>query len=132
MHFVFATRGHHDYVRTFIEELATRYLQFDYKGENRILKMRLCPIQLWDSSFPKQHLDAVLNTCLSGAQGKPFLSSAQKYIWALRKAMHLKKIPEYSKENLLAMQSPQHTEVIGIGIKEDEIIKDKDGEYEGI
>lgn len=133
MHLALLTRGHIEWVNRFINELSTRYLEFDYKGEKKLLQMRVCPIQLWDISFPKQHLAPVLNTCLSGFQGEPMMKSHQKYIWALRKAMKFKKIPEYDKSKTLAMKMPQHIETIGIGIKEDKMLKDENGiEYEGI
>ncbi len=120
MHFVFLTRGHIDYVEPFIKELSTRYLEYDYgKQGKKILKIRLCPIQAWDLSFPKPHLDAVLNTCLNSGKGETIQSSLQKHIWMLRKALGLKKIPEYKKDFNLAMERPQHTEVIAVGIKED-------------
>jgi len=125
MHLAFATRGPINEVEDFIKELSTRYLEFDWynqetkKLERRMIKGRLCPIQLWDFSFPSQHLDAVLTTCLGAAKGKPQMRSHKKFVWTLRKAMHFEKIPEYKTDMHLAMSDPKGIELIGIGIKED-------------
>ena len=131
MHFSFMTRGHIDHVETFIKNLSTRYLKIPLynkeknKMENQSIKARLCPIQLWDYVFPEEHLGAVLTTCLSNSEGKPMMKSHNKYIWALRKAMNFKAIPEYKKDQWLNMEYPQNIEIIGIGIKEDFWITEK-------
>lgn len=128
MHVVFATRGHIDWVRPFIEDLSTRYFPYKKYDPNTkqlvpvMLKARLCPIQLWDYSFPEENLDAVLNTLFQGSDGKGVRThlNLQKYLGPIRKVMKLKKIPDtYDKSQHLVMVDPQHIEVIGIGIKED-------------
>ena len=125
MHLSFITRGHKEWVDKFINELSTRYLSFKWYNqekkqlENRILQMRVCPVQLWDISFPKEHYDAVANTILRGTGDKSFINSHAKYIWGLRKIMKMKKIPEYKKEQWLTMASHENINIIGIGVKDD-------------
>lgn len=136
MHISFLTRGHFDYTNKFINELSTRYVDFQkYNAEKKvmedmILQLRVCPIQLWDVSFPTQHYDAVYNTVLGGSKhGAPEMSHHQKYIWALRKAMKMKKIkPSENKAIKLAMTPPEHIEVIGVGMKEDYFVTE-DGRH---
>ena len=83
--------------------------------------MRVCPVQLWDLSFPKESKDVMLNTLFKG-KGQPMNSKYQKFISLLRMSMGLKKIPNYKTDKRLSVQSAiQHTEIIGIGIKEDRI-----------
>ena len=127
MHLVFASRMHWDHGRRFIDELANIYFPFKkYNPETKKLqdmhlKARLCPIQLWDYSFPKSHLDPVLNTILGGTSGEGIVAHAhlQKYLWPLKKIMKLQKVPEYNKELQLIMSKPEHSEIIALGVKED-------------
>ena len=126
MHLAFITRGHIEYVNKFINELAAHYLNFSWynpqskKMEPRLMQMRVCPIQLWDISFPKQYWDAVAKTVLGGSmKGKPNFSSHQKYLWLLKKAMHLNDIPTFKEDNWLSMSPPGHMDIIGIGVRED-------------
>lgn len=126
MHLAFITRGHKTWVDKFINELSTRYFEFDRynydtkKMERVLMDARLCPIQLWDFVFPSEYYDSVAATILSGyGEGKPEFKSHQKFVWALRKAMKFRKIPPFKKESRLPMLPPQHMEVIGIGVKDD-------------
>lgn len=128
MHLVLMTRGIKHEVDRFINELSTRYLpmknMYDcatkkmHKDMN--IQMRVSPIQLWDISFPEENLDAVLTTCLAGDKGKPIHGRNKKYIWALKKAMGLKDIPQnYKTDKILIMRPPQNIELLGVGIKDD-------------
>jgi len=73
MHLAFMTRGEINAINKFIKELSTRYLDFEIYNpkskamEQKIIQMRVCPIQLWDISFPKQHWNAVAKTVLGGS-----------------------------------------------------------------
>jgi len=127
-HLVLLTRGNLEHVEIFIKELHTRYLPMDIynpvtkKMERRLQQMRVCPVQLWDISFPDEHKDAVLNTCLAGNSGAPVGTHSVKYklgFAALQKALRLSPIPEYNKKGKLAMRPPEHIELIGIGTKDD-------------
>lgn len=140
-HIVFITRGHWDWVRMSMEELATRYfLHPKYnkrrkKMEKELLKSRLCPIQLWDLSYPKEYTDSVLNTLFreTGKKGMVKSSHLSKIIWPVRKIMKLKKIPEYKTDRRMAMNPMDHIEIIGVGYREDKwvtedgrIVEEKD------
>lgn len=125
MHVVMMTRGVKQEVDYFINELSFRYVPFKKynvktkKMDDLFIQMRVSPVQLWDISFPEDQQDSVLNTLFSGDAGKPINSHLNKYVWGLRKAMKLKPIPNYKKENVLVMKPPQNIETIGIGVKED-------------
>lgn len=131
MHLVLLTRGIKESVDRFIHDLETRFLPFNYYDKNlqklvpTHLQMRVSPIQLWDISFPKQHRDIVLNTCLAGNNGTPNHNKFKKFQWMLQKAMGLKAIGDYNKNNKLMMREPEHIELIGVGEKEDKWITEK-------
>lgn len=125
-HTVFATRGILQETLSFINELSTRYLPFDYpnqetgKIEKRNIQLRVCPILLWDVSYPKEHRDLIHNTIfLDGKGGKPINKYVEKLVFPVRKAMGLQKIPKYNRERFLAMKTPNNIEVVGIGTKDD-------------
>lgn len=77
MHFIFGTRGIKNDVDTLINELSTRYLPIKIlnkeknKLEDKLIQMRVCPVNLWDISYPREHRDVVLNTLLAGGKGIP-------------------------------------------------------------
>ena len=123
MHLGILTRGDIRSMNTFIDELSSRYLPIAYKGEKkRSVRLRVSPIQLWDICFPKESWDAVATTILGkdrDVAGKPMIKGHQKYLWALRKAMRLKKIPDWKTDNWLTMQDPANIEIMGIGVKDD-------------
>jgi len=131
MHLNFMTRGPKNHVDEMINQLRGVYLPWKctkdgivkgVKKENYWIQMRVCPIQLWDISFPREYQDVVLNTLLTD-KGKTPHSRQQKFITVLRKCLGLKKIPDYKTDKLLTMRtSVKHTDMIGIGIKPDKII----------
>lgn len=136
MHLSFLTRGHIEHVNRFINELSTRYLDFNWfnpqtkQMEKKRLQMRVCPIQLWDISFPVDQWDAVATTVLGkkdSKQGKPEIKSQGKFLYVLRKAMKQDKIPEYDDSVWLNMDDKHHIEVLGIGVKEDKWITENGG-----
>jgi len=150
MHLIFATRGIKHNVDEWINELSTRYMPAKImnketgKVEDMILQLRVCPVELWDVSFQEENKDSVLNTILQGRDGKMISdrSFLNKYLPFIRKAMHLKPVPEYDKSRKLAMRPPEAIDIFGIGIREDKWItedgrfvnkKDKtDNSFEGI
>ena len=85
-----------------------------------VIPTKVCPIQLWDIAFPKEYQDQMLATLFCEG-GKPMNPKHAKFIWAMQKAMGLKKIPDYDPKRYFPMKSAvrQHIEMIGIGIKED-------------
>lgn len=126
-HTVFLTRGHIDHIEPFMRELSSRYLpmkiynQETKKLEDKMVQMRLCPVQLWDLSYPKQHRDAIHTTLFPGGKGEGFSNprSFDKIIWGIRKALKLQDIPDFKRDSWLAMRPLEHTEVIAIGCKDD-------------
>lgn len=125
-HTVFLTRGIKHDVDFFINELAHRYVTFDRlnpetkKLEKGMLQLRLSPIQLWDLSYPIEHRDAIHNTIFGTGEGKPIHDRHKKFIWPVRKAMKLQKLPKYDKtKGKLAMLPPQNIEIIAVGVKDD-------------
>ena len=125
-HTVFITRGEIIYAENFIKELSTRYVRQDRydkqtgKMEPKIIKLRVCPVQLWDLSYPKECRDYIHNTLFSGGLGEPINKNINKFVWAAQKAMKLQPIEE-SKDKItrLPMNPVENVEVIGIGTKED-------------
>ena len=131
MHFDILTRGPKMWVDNMITQLQGIYLPWEvkkdgtcgYKARKYMAQMRVCPVQLWDLSFPKEYQDTILNTLLVDG-GKAINPKHQKFIWGLQKALGLKKVPEYDpKSQVFPMKAAvrKHIEVIGIGVKEDRI-----------
>jgi len=140
-HIVFMTRGHWNSVTPFIDRLRNLIFPVDVYNDKKdgvipmLREARLCPIQLWDYTYPKSHQDAVLNTILQGSDGKGIVRNAylQKYLSPVRALLKLKKIPDYEKDKTLMMIPPQDTEVIALGIRDDkwrlpdgELVDEKD------
>src|SRR3990167_1293119 len=127
MQIVFGLRGIKHEAEKFINELSTRYLPFKiYNKEKKqlekvLLQMRVCPIQLYDVSFPKEHMDSVLTTLYGGSEGVPRSVNKwmEKLTYFLRKLLGLKSLPKYKTDTHLMMDFPQHTEIFSIGVKED-------------
>lgn len=118
-------RGHKHWQDRFINELASRYMPFKRYDpatntlKDYVLEMRLCPIQLYDATFPAEQFDIVANSIFCGANGDPNNPAFKKFIWAMRKAMGFKKMPEYKKDTKLSMSPPEHQEIFAIGVKDD-------------
>ena len=102
MHVVFATRGPRHLVRDFIEQLSSTYLGMFWrhkkkdKPSKKFIRMRCCPVQLWDLSFPEEHKDVVCNTLFGGNTGESMNPKMKKFLWGLRKGLGVKKV-EYKK-----------------------------------
>lgn len=122
---VFMIRGHKHWQDRFINELSSRYPKVKRYNkatgqmEDKIMELRVCPIQLFEVNFPDDQYDIVANSIFRGSDGKPAIPKMNKFIWALRKMMGLKPLPEYKKEMTFAMSPPEHQEIIAIGFKED-------------
>jgi len=135
MHFVFASRGPIDRTELFIKQLSSQHLPWKRynpktkKLEDLRLQMRVCPLQLWDLSYPREHRDAVLNTILQGGEGKPIrdkktwrMKLLDRVISYLQKLIGLKPLGKYESgvgKPYVAIMPPQDTEIIAIGEKED-------------
>lgn len=134
MHIAFITRGIKHDVDRFIQELSAKYLPFKYKGQDKMLQVRVCPIQLWDVSFPKEFEANMKATIFQNGDPTGMSKARGKLAAILRKLMGFKKIEKFDPKGIdpLATYPITNTEVVGIGIKEDAMIKHKDGDYEGI
>ena len=125
MHTIFGIRGIKHEVDRFINELATRYVAMNIynfetkKLERKMVQLRLSPMQFYDLSFPKEHYDAVMNTIYGTGKGKGIDGRLDWIVKLIRKVIGLKPMPEWKKDYRLAMEDPQHTEIIGLGVRED-------------
>lgn len=137
MHIVIMTRGIYRDVREFIHSLRNQFLPFKTTDPEMVkhgvnaLQIRVCPIELYDVSFPKEHRDVMLNTLFRGHdKGKPINKFVKKWAKWLGRIMHLKPIPEeWDTTKRLAVFPTENIEVIGIGMKDDKYIE---GKHEGI
>ena len=118
MHVVTLSRGLKADVDRTITELQGKYLPYKHKGKNLVLGMRVCPIQLWDISFPKQWLELMSITLFGEDKGRAIHKPLRKYLPWLQKLMKLKKLPPYKKQVPIPLYK-QNSEFIPVGIKED-------------
>ena|SRR3990167_1804531 len=141
MHVNFLTIGQKDDIQKFIEQLSSKYLPFqfmktDINGkfiegttENYNVQILVRPIQLWDVIFPEQHKDLVLNTIFGDGEGKVHLHESangkkfNKFIWALKKVLHLEDMPTYAKDKKMPIHQA-NTHFIALGIKDDRKTED--------
>jgi len=127
------TRGIKRQVNRFIDELSAKYLPYTCpakigqfkRGDQIAVQVAVRPIQLWEVVFPKEHLEIMQNTLFQKWGSKPQHSRHQKHIFALRKALGVKKLPKYEfdPKKVLPVYE-KDVERTGIGYKED---YDKDG-----
>lgn len=122
------TRGIMHDVERYFRDLSAQSLPFRYWADpNRkegaldmLLQVRVCPIQLWDISFPEAYKDTMLSTLFpNGAQGMGM--NRKIMALGLRTLMGFDPIPsDWKKENKIFVPSSNlNIEMIGIGIKED-------------
>lgn len=132
MHLYFITRGQKLYVDDFITQLIGKYLPYKYRNpqtnqvEDKVLQLRLQPIQLWDVAFPEDSKDVVLNTILGSDKrivGDPKMNSWLNKIkyWAM-KLLKCEPVPDYATDKILPTGGPQHMSIMGIGVKKDAYI----------
>lgn len=119
MHIGIISRGSQRDVNRFFEELQSKYVPIDIKGEKMMTNIVYRPLQLGEIIFPESSLQQVLATL------KP-LNWERKSIYfeMLKKAMGLKKIPEYDGKTLGLPVWNKNIELVLLGFKED---KKKDG-----
>jgi len=134
MHITFGTRGALESVNKFIRELSSQYLPFKYKGQDTRLQVRVSPVQLWDVSFPKEHEERMLNHLFPHGTPKSMTGKLNKFLTMIRIALGMKKIEDFKPDHTktLGILPPQNIDLFAIGKKDDVMIKDKDGDYEGI
>ena len=126
MELFFLTRGKSNEVEEWAKWMATRCLPFPItEGTGKIIpgtmECQLRPIQLWDFVFPREQLDIVLNSLGLPNNYATGVNLSSK-LWALRKMIGLKEIPE-PKEKTIKMFMPydriKDINIIGVGLKED-------------
>ena len=133
MHLFFLSRGMKWHRDKFIETLASLHVPYKLKDtegkeETRATNVLLQPIEMWSLVFPEENLDTMLRTLnpktnqfgVTSKKFPKFSSPKRKLALAgLRKALGLKKIPDWKPEGNKFPVYKQHIDVIGIGIKED-------------
>ena len=123
MHAFILTRGNKKQVDDFIMLMQGKFFPFRYpmngKFENSVVQMNVQPIQLWSLVFPEEQKDIVFRTLFGQRKGKPNNSMNDKRAWALRKALNLDEIGEYSDEGGVMPLGAKDMEIIGVGTKKD-------------
>lgn len=129
MHLVFGATGIKQDVELFEKFMETRSFLLPYidhkdkdKEKTILLQSQLRPINFYDFIFPKGELDHVLNALNIGPN--PDIKSRNvtlpnAYVFALRKALKLKKIPAPDKSKGAMPLVLQNVRIVGIGIRED-------------
>ena len=116
------TRGIKHLSDQFIVELQGKYLPMKYpinkKLETHMIQVAVRPIQLYEVVFPEEHLDLMLTTLAGKSAGKTNHKEHKKYLWAFRKALKLKPVPEYNSDNSIPIYKPS-VDVNILGIKTD-------------
>jgi len=130
MHLYIITRGIKHEVDKFITQLQGKYLPFEVKKGAAGLKKgkymiqtSVRPIQLWEIAYPKEHNDLMCASLLNKDKGKPLQKWQEKFVWGIRKALKLKKIPKYKTDEIFPI-SRDHMEIVGLGVKEDYSFED--------
>lgn len=133
MHFAFMPYGERGSVEKLLRDMESQkhilmmYQDKEKKGIWINGQIRLLPFGVVEYIFPKESLDVVLNTLIVEENRyniKDFMFSM------LRKVLHLKKIPKYSKENKLVWIK-DNVNIIPLGIREDSDYYETGGEYVG-
>lgn len=130
MHLDFITRGTD--AKSFMEDLAHQRMTYmhnhtkDGHMEQGLIPVRVCPIQLWDISFPAEHLDKMITTLIGDGKGdgkgQPITHSYKMAtaMAGLRRLMGLSKIPNTWNTELALPPVLKHSEILIIGMKPDE------------
>ena len=127
-------RGDYRTVNQFIEELSAKYLSFTYQKADALgkfipntkenyhirISVRYVPLGAFEIVFPKEHTDLVLTTVLGKKGSLDDWKWLDKWMWPMRKAMHLDKIPDYVDDKKMPVFN-EGVHVIPIGFKEDVI-----------
>jgi len=124
MHLHLITRGIKPDVDRFITQLQGKYLPFKWRGQDKMIEVAVRPIQIWEIIFPEEHLDMMMNTIFSGADGTTQQKKHRKWITAIRKILGVEPLPkEYKKDKIMPIYK-ENIEMIGVGIKKDKPLDD--------
>ena len=134
MHLYAFVRGQFDKVERFIHDL-TAYPggYFPYKGYNKegkidknmVMQMGVRPIQLYEFTFPEEHLDSALR--ILHPQNNTWIKKYDKYLKIFRKLLKLKPIPKFDHplKHANIIRARNEVEVAALGTRKD--IRDKKG-----
>lgn len=128
MQIYIASRGIKNSMDRWITELNSTYLPIMYNGQKRALQVAVRELKFYEIGFPEEHLDIMLNTIFQGGEvtNKAKYPKYQKYLWGLRKALGIKKLPEVYDKSVKLPCFNQDLDHIGIGMKKDYYVL-KDG-----
>lgn len=137
MHLLIAVRGIKHEQDRFINELSTRYLPFPKYHDDKFplgtahVQLSVRPICLYELVFPEEHLNTVIATtkCWGFKQSPMNGFLKGMLIDQVVKTLGYEPMPEIDETKLttkLMMYVPE-LEVIGLGIKKDRELTDKDG-----
>ena len=128
MHIVTAIRGEKMWLNRFIEDLGAKYVPYPTKimpnGKPALIQLRVCPMQLYDISFPKENFDVVANTLFGaekspgGYKGTGWTKWQNFFLNLLRKKLRLKECPDYKTDNVLPVVK-ENLQIMCLGIKDD-------------
>jgi hypothetical protein len=104
------------------------YKDGECKGHYIEGQIRILPFGIYEYVFPKEDLDMVLHTLDFDSKG--VYNIPEIFLKIIRQALRLKKAPEYKKEKYF-LWIRQNVSIIPIGIREDQDIVDKTGEFDG-
>jgi len=129
MHLYFLTRGTKHILDQFITNLSNQFLSCNDRGAGSIIQVNVKPIQLFEVVFPEEHRDLMMRTLFEGGDGKPQHEQHEKWIWAIRKALGIKKSGDYVRNGnkLPAGLMRDHLEIMNVGEKKDAFIQPNKG-----
>ncbi len=132
-HTYIITRGVKLYVDQLIADLQARFLPFKYKGEDKVIRLGVRPIQLWELTYPKDCRDIVHTTLFGKNKGEPLHKKHSKFVWAIRKALGVDPISDYNLVDKELCLIKDNVDITAIGEKDDEDLLQKESEKtEGI
>ncbi len=134
MHVVFIPYGERDLVQIGLRDMASQKFYIPYKKgkeTKQVLvgcQLRILPFGFYEYIFPREYRDQILAT-LHLDENRYKIKKI--YLSAIRKVLGIKPIPkEFNKKSKFPWYL-EHTNVITIGIREDEDLLDKFGDQKG-
>ena len=118
MHLYVMARGNRDHLNRWENDLLARYFSYEHeKGKPKaILQLNVRPIQIYEITFPAEHLNEVLQCVKPG--GYEHYKFYEKLKDFFVKLFGLKPIPEWKPDGKFRTPTVA-VGVHGIGIKED-------------
>ena len=137
MHVAFIPVGKRSEVELLLRDMEShKYLMPLKKGKaNKKLiipgSIRCLPLGFYDYIFPKEYLDAVLNTLKFNDEGDKRYSVGIIKKAFIRKMLGVKKAPKNFNIKTRYPWIIENVNIVPIGIKEDGVITDPNGEHKG-